>query len=73
MLWSFAGGLARRYGLLDTYHAAIFGPLAIAGGVWEYRTAAAAGRERGLLVFVGGQLVWLAVVLLQNGTLGRVW
>lgn len=73
VLWSFAGGLALRYGLLDTYHGAFFGLLALAGGAWHYRTAVAAGRERGLVVFVGGQLLWLAVVLLQNGAFRGVW
>ncbi len=73
VLWSFVGGLALRGGLLDVYHGAFFGVLALAGGVWQYRTAVAAGRDRGLIVFVGGQLLWLAVVLLQNGALGRVW
>ncbi len=73
VLWSFAGGLAVRYGLLGTYDGAFFGPVALAGGVWQYRTAVAAGRDRGLAVFVGGQLLWLAVVLLQNGVFGNVW
>lgn len=73
MLWSFAGGLALRYGLLGTYHGAFFVLLALAGGVWHYRTAIAAGRERGLVVFVGGQLLWLVVVLFQNGVFGDVW
>ena len=73
VLWSFAGGLALRYGLLDAYSGAFFGVLALAGGVWQYRTAVAAGRDRGLVVFVGGQLLWLAVVLFQNGVFGNVW
>lgn len=73
VLWSFAGGLALRYGLLGVYHGAFFGPLALAGGVWHYRTAVAAGRERGLAVFVGLQLAWLALVLFQNGAFGDVW
>jgi hypothetical protein len=73
VLWSFAGGLALRYGFLGVYHGALFGLLALAGGVWHYRTAVAAGRERGLAVFVGVQLAWLALVLLQNGAFGDVW
>jgi hypothetical protein len=72
VLWNFAGGLALRYGLLGAYHGGLFGLVALAGGVWQYRTAVAAGRERGLVVFVGGQLLWLAVVLLQNGLFGGV-
>jgi hypothetical protein len=31
-----------------------------------------AGRVEGLVVFVGGQLAWLGVVLVQNGALGGV-
>lgn len=73
VLWSFVGGLALRYGVIVTYPGALFGLLALAGGVWQYRTAVAAGRERGLVVFVGGQLLWLVVVLLQNGAFGDVW
>ncbi len=73
VLWSFAGGLALRYGLLGAYSGALFGLLALAGGVWQYRTVVAAGRDRGLAVFVGGQLLWLAVVLFQNGLFGNVW
>jgi len=73
VLWSFAGGLALRYGVLVAYPGAFFGLLALAGGVWHYRAAVAGGRERGLVVFVGGQLFWLVVVLLQNGTFGDVW
>ena len=69
VLWSFAGGLATSYGLLTAYHGALFGALAVAGGLWHYRVALRAGREQGLAVFVGGQLVWLAIVLVQNGVL----
>jgi hypothetical protein len=67
VLWSFAGGLALHYGLITAYHGQIFLLVALAGGVWQYRTARAGGRERGLLVFVGVQLAWLVVVLAQNG------
>lgn len=73
VLWSLAGGLLLRYGVLGAYPGAFFGLLALAGAVWQYRAAVAGGRERGLVVFVGGQLFWLVVVLLQNGTLGGVW
>jgi hypothetical protein len=73
VLWSFAGGLALRSGLLETYHGSFFGLVALAGGVWQYRAAVASGRERGLVVFVGAQLLWLAAVLLQNGVFGDVW
>jgi hypothetical protein len=36
-------------------------------GFWHYRVRLARGREQGLVVFVGGQLVWLVIVLVQNG------
>jgi lipopolysaccharide export LptBFGC system permease protein LptF len=69
VLWGFAGGLAARWGWLAVYDAPLFAPLALAGGVWQYR-AQVRSRERGLLIFVGGQLVWLLFVLARNGALG---
>ena len=69
VLWSFAGGLAARHGLLETYDGTLFAAVALAGGLWQYRTQLTQGRERGLVVFVGAQLLWLGVVLLQNGVL----
>ena len=71
VLWGFAGGLAARYGVLETYDGTLFAVLAIAGGLWQYRTHVRKGREPALAVFVAGQLVWLSVVLFQNGVLGR--
>jgi hypothetical protein len=71
VLWGFAGGLAARYGVLQTYDSTPFAILAIAGGIWQYRTHVRKGREPALAVFVGGQLVWLGVVLVQNGVLSR--
>lgn len=67
VLWSFAGGLALHYGLVTSYESWLFGLVAVAGGAWHYRTAVRAGRERGLTVFVGVQLAWLVIVLVQNG------
>jgi len=69
VLWSFAGGLAARHGVLETYDGTLFAAVALAGGLWQYRTQLTQGRERGLLVFVGAQLLWLGVVLLRNGVL----
>lgn len=69
VLWGFAGGLAARYGWLDRYDATLFALVAVAGGVWQYRTQLAQGRERGLAVFLAGQLAWLLIVMLQNGSL----
>ena len=73
VLWGFAGGLLVRYGLLSTYYSALFAPVALVGAIVQYRAHVRAGRVEGLAVFVGGQLAWLAVVLLQNGALGDVW
>jgi hypothetical protein len=73
VLWSFAGGLLVGYGLLSTYYGALFAPVALLGGIVHYRAHVRAGRVEGLAVFVGGQLAWLAVVLLQNGALGDIW
>ena len=69
VLWSFAGGLAARHGMLETYDGSLFALVAVAGAFWQYRTHLAQGRERALAVFVGAQLVWLGVVLVQNGIL----
>jgi hypothetical protein len=72
ILWSFAGGLLVRSGLLAAYHGALFAPVALLGAVAHYRAHVRAGRVEGLVVFVGGQLAWLGVVLVQNGALGGV-
>jgi hypothetical protein len=71
VLWGFAGGLAAHYGVLETYDTTAFGLLAAAGAFWQYRTQVRQGRQRALAVFVAGQLVWLGVVLVQNGVLSR--
>ena len=70
VIWSFAGGLALRYGVLTTYEGAWFAIVALVGAIAHYRIQVRAGREPGLMVFVGAQLLWLVVVLLQNGVLG---
>jgi hypothetical protein len=67
VLWSFAAGLAAHYGALGWYDGTVFGLLAVAGGVWQYRTHVREGRQRGLAVFVGGQIVWLVILMLRNG------
>ena len=69
VLWGFAGGLAAHYGLIARYDGGLFGALATAGAVWQYRTQIRGGRDRGLTVFVGGQLVWLVIVMARNGML----
>ena len=72
-LWSFAGGLARTYGLLVEYYTPAFAVIALLGAMFEYRTRLRTGRERGLVIFVGVQLAWLVFVLLQNGLLTPGW
>jgi hypothetical protein len=69
VLWGFAGGLALRAGLLTAYDTPVFGALAVAGAAWQYRAHVRGGRERGLGVFVAGQLVWILIVLARNGAL----
>jgi hypothetical protein len=66
-LWSLAGGLAVRAGLLDVYEPSAFTAVALVAGIWHYRTVVRSGRERGRVIFVGVQLVWLAVLLVRNG------
>jgi uncharacterized PurR-regulated membrane protein YhhQ (DUF165 family) len=67
VLWTFAAGLGHRYGLLAAYDSYLFVILAVVVGFWHYRVRLARGREQGLVVFVGGQLAWLVIVLVQNG------
>ena len=69
VLWSFVGGLALHYGMLTAYDGALFALLALGAGYGQYRIAVTRGREHGLLVFVGGQLAWLVILLYQNGML----
>ena len=71
VLWAFAGGLAVHYGLLSVYEPAFFVALAIVAGVWHYRARVTVGRERGRVIFVGSQLLWLVILLLQNGAFGH--
>lgn len=70
-VWTFLGSVALQAGWLVRYDAALFGPLALGLGAWQYRTQLRRGREPALAIFVGGQLAWLLVVALQNGWLGR--
>ena len=69
VLWSFVAALAAKYGALGRYEAWWFVPFALAVGWWHYRARVTAGPERGLTIFVGAQLAWLAIVLLQAGVL----
>lgn len=70
VLWGFAGGLAAHYGVA-MYDGTLFTALAVAGAVWQYRIQVRQGRQQGLAIFVAGQLLWLGVVLWQNGVLIR--
>ena len=67
VLWTFAGGLGQRYGVLAAYDSYLFVILAVVVGYWHYRIRLARGPEPGLAVFVAGQLAWLVVLLVQNG------
>jgi hypothetical protein len=67
VLWTFAAGLANRYGVLTIYDSYLFVLLAVIVGSWHYRVRVARGREQGLVVFVGGQLAWLVILLARNG------
>ena len=69
VLWGFAGGLAAHYGLIARYDGGFFAALAVAGAAWQYRAQVRRGRDRGLTVFVAGQLAWLVVVMARNGLL----
>jgi hypothetical protein len=71
VLWSFIAGLAAHWGMLAWYDTGLFALLALIGGFWQYRTHVRTGREHGLAVFVGGQLVWLIILLVQNGSFER--
>ena len=70
VLWTFAGGLLLYYEVVTRYDGTLFGLVALVLGFVHYRTRVSAGRERAALVFVGGQLAWLAIVLVQNGLFG---
>ena len=67
VLWTFAAGLAHRYGVLAAYDTYLFVVLAGIVGFCHYRVHLARGREQGLVVLVGGQLAWLVLALVQNG------
>jgi hypothetical protein len=71
ILWSFAAGLAAKYGALHGYDVWWFVPFALAVGWWQYRVRVTAGAERALTIFVGAQLAWLAVILYHAGLLTR--
>jgi hypothetical protein len=69
VLWSFAAGLAAKYRIIADYHAEWFVLFAVVCGWWHYRVRLSGGAERGLAIFVGAQLVWLAMILVRNGVL----
>ncbi|MGH7388802.1 MAG: hypothetical protein ACREM3_05010 [Candidatus Rokuibacteriota bacterium] len=66
-VWTFAGGLALRAGVLGVYDGTLFALLALVLGFWQYRVRVTSGPERALMVFVGGQIAWLVIVAAQNG------
>ncbi|MBM3217477.1 MAG: hypothetical protein FJZ38_02145 [Candidatus Rokubacteria bacterium] len=69
VLWSFAAGTAAKYRLITDYEAGWFVLFAVVVGWWHYRVRLTAGAERGLAIFVGAQLVWLAIILVRSRVL----
>jgi hypothetical protein len=69
VLWTFVGALAVRGGVMTAYEPAVFGVVALCGGWLQYRALVGGARDRARAIFVGGQLGWLVVVLVQNGLL----
>ena len=67
VLWTFAAGLAHRYGAIAANDSYLFVLRAVVVGFWHYRARVEPGREQGLVVFVAGQLAWLVILLVQNG------
>ena len=72
VLWTFAGGLLLQGGVLAAYDGPYFLVLALVAGFLQYRIHVRSGREPALAVFLGGQLLWLVVVLLRNGLLPSI-
>jgi hypothetical protein len=68
-VWGLVGGLAAHYGVLERYDGTLFAALAVVAGAVQYQTQVRQGRERGLTVFVGAQILWLVVVMARNGVL----
>jgi hypothetical protein len=68
-VWGLVGGLAAHYGVLERYDGTLFAALAVIAGAVQYQTQVRQGRERGLTVFVGAQILWLVVVMARNGVL----
>ena len=71
VVWGFLGTLAVGGGAGPPAHATHSGAVGRARGAGPCPTQQAQRPGRRVVVFVGGQLVWLGVVLLQNGVLGR--
>lgn len=67
LVWGLAGYLAVQAGLLADYEPELFAALGVLAGAWQYRTAVSAGRQGARLIFVGAQVLWLVIVLAQNG------
>lgn len=66
VLWAFLGGLAHQHNLLQTYHPRTFAVLALIGAVLHYRAWVGGKRQLARLVFVAGQVVWLAILIVQH-------
>jgi len=68
-LWAFVGGLAHQHNLIHTYHPRLFWVLALIGGVLHYRAWVGGKRLQARLVFVAGQVVWVAILIAQHNTM----
>lgn len=69
VLWAFAGQMAVHAGLIVRYEPMLFALLGVPAALVQYRAAVSSSRDRGRTVFVGAQLAWLIVVLVQNRVL----
>jgi hypothetical protein len=67
VLWGLAGHLAIQFDLIARYEPALFAAIAVPAAAWQYRAAVETGRERGRVVFVGAQLLWVVVLAVRNG------
>lgn len=66
-IWTFAGAVAVHAGVLPGYEPTLFAAIALAGGVVQYRLLVRGAADGARAVFVGAQLAWLVIVIIQNG------
>ncbi|MBI2204213.1 MAG: hypothetical protein HYU41_10230 [Candidatus Rokubacteria bacterium] len=66
-VWTFAGAIAVHAGVLPGYEPTLFAAIALGGGLAQYHFLVRGAADRARAVFVGAQLAWLLVVMVQNG------